>query len=94
MGNTMRKVVFVIAAAAVAGVLALAPAQAKRLSEGFIEELRKIGAPAAPAKAAPAKAAPAKAAPAKAAPAKKAEPAMKAAPATAAPAKPKDDKKY
>ena len=71
MGNAMRKVVFVVTAAAVAGVLALAPAQAKRLSEGFIEELRKIGAPAAPAKAAPAKAAPAKKAePMKAAPAK------------------------
>jgi hypothetical protein len=81
MGNAMRKVVIVIAAAAIAGVFALAPAQAKRLSEGFIEELRKIGAPAAPAKAAPAKATPAK----KAAPAKKAEP-MKAAPA-------KDEKK-
>jgi hypothetical protein len=112
-GNTMKKVGLVMAAAVALGVLSVsltqAPAQAKRLSEGFIEELRKIGAPPAAAakKATPAKkattkkatvkkAAPAKAAPAKAAPAM-AAPAMaapaKAAPAKAAPEKMKDVKK-
>jgi hypothetical protein len=65
-----------------ASAQAQAPAQGKRLWQGFVEELQKIGAPPpAPAKAAPAKPAPAK----KAAP-KKAEP-VKAAPAKAAPAK-------
>jgi hypothetical protein len=53
----MRKFGFLIAAAAVLGVISiafvLAPAQAqqKRLSQGFIEELQKIGAPPPPAKA-------------------------------------------
>lgn len=63
----MKKLVIAFAALAVIG-LALAPtgvsqAQAqtgKRLWQGWMEEIQKIGAPAAPAKAAPAKAAPAK----------------------------------
>ena len=84
----MKKLGLVFAAATLAATSiflasaqAQAPAPQKRLWQGFIEELRKIGAPPpAPAKAAPAKAAPKKAAPAKAAPAK-------AAPAKAEPAK-------
>jgi hypothetical protein len=69
-----------VAVCAVSVLLASQTAQSKTLREGFIEELQKIGAPAAPAKAAPAKPAPAKPA------AKKEEP-MKAAPAKAEPAK-------
>ena len=70
-----------VALCAVSVLLASQTAQSKTLREGFIEELRKIGAPPpAPAKAAPAKPAPAKPAakkeePVKAAP--KAEPAKK-----------------
>jgi hypothetical protein len=83
----MKKVILVLAGAALAATsifLASAQAQApagKRLWQGFVEELQKIGAPPAPpapAKAAPAKPAPKKVA-AKPAPAKT-EP-MKAAPA-------------
>jgi hypothetical protein len=77
----MKKIGLVVAAAAglaaasilVVSAQAQAPAaQGKRLWQGFVEELQKIGAPPAPP--APAKAAPAKAAPKKVAakaPAKK-----------------------
>jgi hypothetical protein len=84
----MKKLGFVFAAATgLAALVFLASAQAqapapqgKRLSQGFIEELRKIGAPPpAPAKAEPAKPAPKKAAPKKEASAKEAP--VKAAPA-------------
>jgi hypothetical protein len=72
----MKKLGLVFAAVtALAVSIFLASAQAqvpapqgKRLSQGFMEELQKIGAPApapAPAKAAPAKAEPKKAEPAK-----------------------------
>jgi hypothetical protein len=81
----MKKLSLVVAAAAglaatsilLVSAQAQAPAQGLTLWQGFVQELRKIGAP--PPAPAPAKATPAKPAPKKAAP-KKAEPA-KAAPA-------------
>jgi hypothetical protein len=101
--KAMKKLglVFAAATALVTTLIFLASAQAqapapqgKRLWQGFVEELRKIGAPApapAPAKAAPAKPAPKKAAPKKAEPAKAAP--AKAEPAKAAPAKAPAEKK-
>ena len=81
----MKKLSLVVAAAAglaatsilLVSAQAQAPAQGLTLWQGFVQELRKIGAPppapakATPAKPAPKKAAPKKAEPAKAAPAKK-----------------------